>query len=87
MGGAHFPLDAEDGAEFFAEDEAGAEDGDAEEDHGPDAEGAGEEAALAEELMELEDRLGDGKVLLALGEKKGVGHLEHGEGEGKEAAI
>ncbi|MFN9954145.1 MAG: hypothetical protein ACK55I_13685, partial [bacterium] len=61
---------AEDGSEFFPEHDTCAEDGHTEEDHGPDAEGAGDEAAFAEELIQFVDRLGNGKVLLALGEEQ-----------------
>ena len=53
-------LHAEDCAELFAEQEAHADDRHAEEDHGPDAQCAGDELAVAEQLEKLEDRLGDG---------------------------
>ena len=54
------------GAEFFAEDEAGAGEGDGEEDHRPDAEGASDVATFAEELVKLVDGFGDREILLFL---------------------
>ena len=79
-------LGAKEGAEFCAEEAAGGEDGEGEEEHGPDAEGGGDEAAFAHELEEFVDGFGDGEVFLLLGEDEGVGDFEHGEGEGEEAA-
>ncbi len=76
-------LDAEDGSKFFTENQTGAEDADAEEAHGPDAEGAGDEAAVAEEVIEFVDGLGDGEVLLLLRENEAVADFEHGEAEGE----
>ena len=45
-----FRLSPKKGAEFFAEDEAGAGEGDGEEDHRPHAEGAGDIATFTKEL-------------------------------------
>jgi hypothetical protein len=71
---------------FLAEQEAHAGDDDAEEGHGPDAERRGEELAVAEQLEELVDGLGDRVIGLLLREHERVGDLEHGEGEGQQPA-
>src|SRR5258706_3240964 len=60
------PSHAEDRAEFFAEDQAEADDRHAEEGHRPDAEGAGDELAITEELEEFHDRLRDRIIRLLL---------------------
>ena len=47
----------EQGAHAGAEDAAGHSDGDGQEEHGPYAEGAGQETAFAEQLEEFVDAL------------------------------
>ena len=56
---ATFRSSSKKGAEFFAEEEAGAGEGDGEEDHCPDTEGACDVATFAEELEEFVDGFGD----------------------------
>ena len=60
--------DPEEHAELPAEQDAHAGDDGAEKDHGPHAEGAGQEAAVAEELEQFEDGLGDRVIGLLLSE-------------------
>src|SRR5687767_2587116 len=76
----------EKGAQLFPEDPAGGEDGDSEEEHGPDSERGGDEAAFTEQLKELVDRFGDGEMLLLLGENQRVGNFEHRKGEREQTA-
>jgi hypothetical protein len=59
---------AEERAQFFPEHDAGADDGEGEEDHGPDAEGGGHAFATSEGAEEVVDGGGDGEVFLFLGE-------------------
>ena len=61
-------LDAEDCSQFLAEDQAGSDDGGAEEAHGPNAQGAGNKTSIAEQLIEFVNGLCDRIVLLSLGE-------------------
>ena len=61
-------LDAEDRSQFLAEDQAGADDGGAEEAHGPNAQSTGNKTSIAEQLIEFVNGLCDRIVLLSLGE-------------------
>jgi hypothetical protein len=76
----------EQGAHFFAEDQAGPEDRDGEEDHGPHAEGGGDVFAGADQLEEFVDGFGDRIEVGALGQHQAVRHLQHAEGEGQQRA-
>ena len=79
-------LDAEDRSQFFAEDEAGSDDGGAEEAHGPNAQRTGNKASIAEQLIEFVNGLRDRIVLLSLCENERVADLEHGKGKCEQGA-
>src|SRR5687768_17265389 len=72
--------------EPLAENEAQAGNRDAEENHRPDAEGAGDEFSVTEQLEEFHDRFRDGVERLFLGEDERVAHLQHRKGKGQQPA-
>jgi len=71
-------LNSEDCPQFFTEDGRSATDGKGEEDHCPNAQGAGDKPTIPEEAHELENSFRDGIKLLFLGENQGVGNFQHG---------
>src|ERR1017187_2445077 len=73
--------DPEDRAQALAQQKADAADHRPQENHRPDPERARKELAVAEELEELEDRLGYREIDLLLREDDRVAHLEHRERE------
>src|SRR5688572_30768943 len=77
---------AENCTEPLAENEAQAGDRDTEENHRPNAEGAGDEFSVTEQLEEFHDRFCDGIERLFLREDERVAHLQHRKGKRQEPA-
>jgi hypothetical protein len=79
-------LQAEDGAEFFPEQQAAPDQRCRQEGHGPHAQRRGYVTSRAQKLEQLEDGFGDGHVACLLRKHQAVADLQHTEGECQQRA-